>query len=1525
MLTEIEAPPPPLLSNLDEQPSPIPEDEAMQIAEMSAITDRNLNGENALPPEHWLQRALEGKETDIRQYLADTKINKDIDSFVEGETTEPTAEPAIQVQVLNDLTSRSSSEEGRSILERETAKALINKSMFSDVRSSVIDSEELTDEDLAKLTDPVGRQESLTAALLLLNSEKGRYAREFGEAGVGETISEVFTLFLPYIDTLNQWLNGERKFETLGNALRRESDDIFYNIDPVAKVEEIIKKLDESDLPNLLKLDTLANKTIMDDEATVRSLFELIDIAGTGQTLRALTKIKRINRLSTVTKDPDAAAERTTEIVEKSSYSDKPLNKTETDELLESVIPSSSNSFVNGTSGKSARALEKHAAELEAIKTVKGQNFLSDEERIEAIKEIREDLISRLPKDSLVDVGTFDTDINRVTFKFGTGDEGLKGFASEEAAKAGALRLGLQEGFYDITKDGVYYVTSKFDVTPYKEGGKSILKGFSEIDGEFHINFVPQYLLGNRVNLRWNERVSRGGIVGVNASAKLNEVFKNTTKMYTKLGANSRQAIDEVMSHTQRNNEGRWLSMDSFEDWFQTNKQRTATDDEVTAYGSLIQLHQADEYISNYALRQEFIQRGFQEYGIMGVIDEPRIAKELTSFDRKNTKNVAIFDATNGKLYPKGETAGVILKKMEENDNLVLVKFLDEVKTKGGDKTQYVLVDKRGVSKKAIRSRVLNHFNGPHREYDSPHFMKQAVTDSEGTLTDVRTHFNVGSRDEGIKLADEYNEALEAFKVAEKAEDAGGATSANIISKATIIINKNTPYASYDEMKEAIAKGKLSRTPFEVWRDKGDAPLNDVTKYNSTNKDSINPEALDIDEDMVNFSARARQYIDQGRLYYSARGDHLKDPYGKLAKVAGHNEILENSIKHIINTRSFGEFKSRNTQEWVQTYKQYLQDGDLARPDWWFFTHGKFKTDGVPSGALAQAERTRTGLKRILHARSDMAKDIENYKYKLHEYTLSNKGSLKGLGSETLEKALDNNWIDGLRGITFKLFLGLGDISQVIVQTSMIPVAAAVAGRQGVQALAMLPLLRMSEWMSNPKALEFLAAKASKIGSPLGVNSIEPRQVRELMEDIRDSGAHVVNGTQAELDSPFDGNRVFGPSALGRLGEYSDKALDAGLVFFKEGEKLNQMAGFTMAWLEHYTKTGKRPVGDALEAVLSRAEIFAGNMKSSSRAAYQSGPASIPMQFAAHPIRVAEQILFKQADGLTGAERLRFGTSIAVLYGTAGLGIDSLIEGVVEKYEEVNEVKVDGPTRKIIANGVIGGLFEGTDIGRMQPLRDNIISEILTNFEDLKLTDFGGPSGSLVGDWMETVGGSLLLRGLAEGTLSPSGIVSESGELLKEIFLSLPAPSRYDRAWSMHLYNANINKSGKLLEMKEYTTLEKTLTAAGFPPIHSDEVYKATLDMKDIKRGIKTHVTFNKDILLKAILTNDKDTAKALYTRISAMTATYQNQKPHVYREYTRQMASMLKSINKQATKENLKRLYNFFSTEYVNTKVRGN
>jgi hypothetical protein len=431
---------------------------------------------------------------------------------------------------------------------------------------------------------------------------------------------------------------------------------------------------------------------------------------------------------------------------------------------------------------------------------------------------------------------------------------------------------------------------------------------------------------------------------------------------------------------------------------------------------------------------------------------------------------------------------------------------------------------------------------------------------------------------------------------------------------------------------------------------------------------------------------------------------------------------------------------------------------------------------------------------------------------------------------------------------------------------------------------------------------------------------MRPKHIKAMMEDMRKSGVDIVGGSQAQLDNPFDGNSLTPSKVI----QYSNKALDVGLIPFKEGERLNQMIGFSIAWLEHFSKVGRRPSVDELGRVLNKAETISGNMKSASRAGWQSGIPSVPTQFMAHPLRVMENILFQQAGGLNKKQRAGFVAGILATYGTLGLGFDETGDQAAELYAEATGQELTPEIINAIKNGWVGHVFDNYDISRIQPLKDNPISrayKIITTDKKFQLSDMG-PSMSLAGDVGTSIGGSILFRGMLDGVINIKDTPDLTAVFVKDMFSKLPGPSRLTKAWSMYAYGELRNKRGDLVDAQDYTNFDVAMQALGFPPKDSREAANMSRDITEIRKAMQPHVKRVVQLYREMLVAETKEEAAKLAIEGQAWIELYNKQNTPIAIAFHDAVFNGLQNLDRNLTQENLSRLYNFFGRDYVNKRL---
>jgi hypothetical protein len=241
----------------------------------------------------------------------------------------------------------------------------------------------------------------------------------------------------------------------------------------------------------------------------------------------------------------------------------------------------------------------------------------------------------------------------------------------------------------------------------------------------------------------------------------------------------------------------------------------------------------------------------------------------------------------------------------------------------------------------------------------------------------------------------------------------------------------------------------------------------------------------------------------------------------------------------------------------------------------------------------------------------------------------------------------------------------------------------------------------------------------------------KPGQFTESFDALQRSGFWNVGGEYSMVDQFFAPKMITGGT---------EKFLDAGTVFFREGELMTRLAAWQSAYLEFRAAKPTAKLKDSdIKAMIARADLMTVNMSRASNASFQQGILSVPTQFLSYPIRLAEQMLGKR---LTADEKARAFLTYGLAYGipvTAGIGVGvwPVFESFRTKLLEKGIDYDDSALKQLFMDGLPAMMLEaitGTkyDLGsRFGPGGSPIIKNL---FEGKYLETMFGASGSVIKD-----------------------------------------------------------------------------------------------------------------------------------------------------------------------------------------------
>lgn len=460
-----------------------------------------------------------------------------------------------------------------------------------------------------------------------------------------------------------------------------------------------------------------------------------------------------------------------------------------------------------------------------------------------------------------------------------------------------------------------------------------------------------------------------------------------------------------------------------------------------------------------------------------------------------------------------------------------------------------------------------------------------------------------------------------------------------------------------------------------------------------------------------------------------------------------------------------------------------------------------------------------------------------------------------------------------LMSVGFQSAFGFMNVSQFFMQGIHSLSIAAISPIAGTKAAGMIIPLRGVMYAPTPEAKAMGLQRLSKV-----VGESE-ETLKELADYIESSGRDIIDNDLIELGTgPSYGISGWGtesylPSSVRNTLDAATsggrKALDAGLLPFKTGERYSRLTGITTAFLEFKKKypTKSALSDEGRNWITRREQTLTFNMTSTSRAAFQNGALALPTQWLSYTFRAMESVFIGK--NLSGGERARLFMMIAPMYGLTGLGLGSFAESLTE---------------------YLGIEDKETYIAMKYGAIDWMVSEIAP-FETA-LANRLAPVDGLLDLYKDIVGGEASMLELAAGPSGQitSGVLDSFWSAYKELrhgnttsmtqdaLAILRQPSGLDNiAKGMGILRNGLyrSKTGTTLPV-ELKPSDAIATFMGFSPLEVSEFYdrkgmeflsgkKFRAFRKEMKRDFQTAVLeYNRDPKTGARLMQAIDTKIAL-------------------------------------------------------------
>lgn len=418
-------------------------------------------------------------------------------------------------------------------------------------------------------------------------------------------------------------------------------------------------------------------------------------------------------------------------------------------------------------------------------------------------------------------------------------------------------------------------------------------------------------------------------------------------------------------------------------------------------------------------------------------------------------------------------------------------------------------------------------------------------------------------------------------------------------------------------------------------------------------------------------------------------------------------------------------------------------------------------------------------------------------------------------GSSGIAWAKTKDPIAGARAASFNLLLGWGNLAQIIVQGSGAMVAASMNMFRPVELARVMKqqsVLAAADWTTSPTQLAHIAKAAG-----MKVDELE-----EMMRVWRMTGLREGILTTADHAAIVSGKGL-GMDMLSRSAEFMRFGYNIGELF-------NRRVSFVTAYREWQAKNpGKMAGADDMKAILTRTNDFMMNLHKANRAQWQKGVLGLTTQFLQIATKFAETAT--NANGkFTGAERAKMISAQVALYGAAGVPLGGFLLGALAGQAGLSQAdieKMDPELVKGLNEGIAGWLtlaVFGVDVDiapRVSLVRS--ISDYTDKFlfEDSTMAEMLlGPFGSVAGRFWDAFSKTWDTTSLGKAETRQFDLM----QAMTDISHAASTWNNTSKAWFMHKYGMVLDRAGKPIISRDFTTMEKIAQAIGF---QSSDVVRA--------------------------------------------------------------------------------------------------
>lgn len=908
-----------------------------------------------------------------------------------------------------------------------------------------------------------------------------------------------------------------------------------------------------------------------------------------------------------------------------------------------------------GTATDTNTIIERGQRMIEEISSLTATERLQPDELERAMSSLEKQLTAEF-KRPVKDVNWSDKKLadgsqtKQVEFMLGkSGKAG--GFSEARQAQRYANSLGYgSSGEVIRDESGQYFVKLKRDMPEYGF--------FTNVLNVKATNHLSRRVLNARM-LSDDFLANMAQVAGNKRNKIIKGLSENFQEPFRHLKTEQRETLSQILAVGE--NEGKWWTDDELNTLVRRTHGRDITDAEKVAYRTAQDINDVEYTLRNDDAYKQKLIKGFQTASFDTGIGQIDNANALVDRDLSRIAGTErVFNVSDRVHYHVGQPAPI---ERLQQQGYIAVTTENPVKLADGTTIKTFLMKGNDLDIKPLERAQIAYRAGGHRMYSGKYFVKQTVKGAQPDTGQVflespNTYIVAETPAEASFWANHMEQARVAYL------DGKGP------SEIDEIFGGHSGFPDGDEFIRNMETGLYDKKhPFVV---KFDREMPD--EYIQTGQ-QVNL----ADESEDGYSSWLRT---TGRMYYSRKGEALKDFEGNLAPTLDPFKTIDKSLSNIANITSFSDYKASSVERWLNTFGKYTNIREVDPSNLTQFAESKF-AKGINQKIVQAGEAQREIIQRNIGWKTELDFQQEQYTRNFIEWVGGD--DLTGPRSK-IAKTVVSWWdnkspLESLRGMAFDMKLGLFNVAQLPLQIGTAAAAISLSPKLGMQGFAGGVFIRhFLTKAGTDAALDGYIQRGVH-----GLVGLEAGEFKQMFKSAKQSGFFDIGGTH-QLIGQHGPNSVAGGNFLRSDGPVRT----AGRFFFNEGEIANRAVAWRIAWgeaAEKFPNSIDKMGAEFQRHVAGRAEQYAFNMSEQSGAWWQRGVLSIPTQFWAYNVRMMEAMVGGE---FTRAQRARLMLGQSLLYGSAGLPVVPFIS---EKLKTANAEKMD-PTKSTL-DTFVGKLDRG--------------------------------------------------------------------------------------------------------------------------------------------------------------------------------------------------------------------------------------